>query len=131
MSHSLKNNIDYLLYGQSPHADELVYSVLSALHMLGGGSRDYRILEKFGDRLIYCDTDTFFLKHPGKLFAHIRPGHTVMHIGEYHLYDSCASKLSYSVLAQDFQNQAGQLDDNPGSRRVFTAQHAHGQAPCP
>ena len=64
MSHSLKNSIVYLLYGQSPHADELVYSVLSALHMLGGGSRDYRILEKFGDRLIYCDNDTFFLKHP-------------------------------------------------------------------
>ena len=39
-------------------------------------------LEKFGDRLIYCDADTFFMKHPKRAFARVRPGHTVMHIGK-------------------------------------------------
>lgn len=167
MSHSLKNNIIYLSYGQGPHADELVYSVLSALHMLGGGSRDYRIivytdnpaafgdlpvhiellsdkvlsdwagpfdfnhrrkiftikhaLEKFGDRLAYCDTDTFFLKHPRKLFAHIRPGHTVMHIGEYHLYDSCASKLADFVLDHDLRNRVGQRWNITPATGMFNA----------
>ena len=128
------DNLIYLSYGQGPHIDELVYSVLSALHHLVGGSGGFRIvvytddsaafgelpvhlellsekvlaewagpcdfnhrrkifaiknaLEKFGDRLIYCDADTFFVKHPKKAFARVRPGHTLMHIGEYHLYDS-------------------------------------------
>jgi hypothetical protein len=119
------NNLVYLSYGQGPHIDELVYSVLCALHLIGPNSSDYRIivytdnpaalgqlpvhmellsekvladwdgpfeyiyrrkifavrdaLQKFGGRLAFCDTDTYFLKHPRKLFARIRPGHTVMY----------------------------------------------------
>jgi hypothetical protein len=122
------NNLVYLSFGQGPHADELVYSVLCALHLIGPNSSDYRIivytdnpaalgklpvhiellsekvladwagpfgyiyrrkvfavrnaLQKFGGRLAFCDTDTYFFKHPRKLFARIRPGHTVMHIKE-------------------------------------------------
>jgi hypothetical protein len=167
MSRSLQNNIIYLSYGQGPHADELVYAVLSALRILGSGNRDYRIilytdnpsairdlpvhvellsdkvladwagpfdfnhrrkiftikhaLEKFGNRLIYCDTDTFFLKHPNKLFAHIRPGHTVMHIGEYHLHDSCASKLADFVLGHNLHDRAGQRWNITPTTAMFNA----------
>lgn len=169
MSDSSQTNIIYLSYGKGPHADELVYSVLSVLHALGGESRDYRItvytdnpaafgdlpvhiellsdkiladwagpfdfnhrrkifaikhaLEKFGGRLIYCDTDTFFLKHPRKLFAYIRPGHTVMHIGEYHLYDSCVSKtkLVDFVQVHDLRNRAGQRWNITPATAMFNA----------
>ena len=128
------DNLLYLSYGQGPHVDQLVYAVLSALHMLGRDRNNYRIivytdnpavvsdlpvhlqplsaevltewagpfnfnhrrkifaiknaLQKFGGRLVYCDTDTYFLKHPRKMFARIRPGQTVMHIREGHL-DYC------------------------------------------
>src|SRR2546430_16574091 len=111
------DNLVYLSYGQGLHNDEVVYSVLSALHLIGPDSSDYRIilytdnhaalrelpihiellsekvladwagpfdfnhrrknftikaaLEKFGGRLLYCDSDTFFVKHPKKAFARI------------------------------------------------------------
>lgn len=38
------NNLVYLTYGQGPHIDELVFSVLSALHRIGSDSTDYRII---------------------------------------------------------------------------------------
>src|SRR5262245_29116144 len=102
----------YLSYGRGPHSDELVFSVLSALDMMGRESGSCRIivytdepaafvdlpvdiepigdalltdwlgpfdyihrrkilvirdaLQKFGGRLAYCDTDTYFFKHPRK-----------------------------------------------------------------
>jgi hypothetical protein len=65
-------------------------------------------LQKFGGRLVYCDADTYFIKHPRKLFARIRPGHTVMHIREYHLYDYPARELAASLGGRAFQNLAGQ-----------------------
>jgi len=124
------NNLVYLAYGQGPHNDELIYSVLSALYMSSGKASDYRIivytdnptafgdlpvhievlsdevladwagpfeynhrrkiccvrdaLEKRGGRVIFCDSDTYFLNHPRKLFARVRPGHALMHIREGH-----------------------------------------------
>src|SRR5690349_17923911 len=38
------NNLVYLAYGQGPHVNELVFSVLSALHVIGPDSNDYRII---------------------------------------------------------------------------------------
>jgi hypothetical protein len=38
------NNLVYLSYGQGPHIDELVFSVLSALHMIGPDRTNYRII---------------------------------------------------------------------------------------
>lgn len=35
-----------------------------------------------GGTLLYCDTDTYFLKHPGKVFERIGPGRSVMHVKE-------------------------------------------------
>ncbi len=147
------DNLVYLLYGQAGHDDELVYSVLSALQLIGPESSDYRMivytdhpaalgelpvrierlseqvlvewagpfdfnhrrkifvikdaLDKFGGRLILCDADTFFVKHPKKAFARVRPGQTVMHIGEYHLYDPCARKLADFLQVHDLRNRAG------------------------
>ena len=147
------DNLLYLSYGQGPHVDQLVYAVLSALHMLGRNRNNYRIivytdnptvvsdlpvhlqplsaevltewagpyefnhrrkifaikdaLEKFGGRLVYCDADTYFLKHPRKIFARIRPGHTVMHIKEGHLYDCHAGDVGDFLQDHDLQNRAG------------------------
>src|SRR5215468_5778892 len=112
------DNLVYLSYGRGPHVDELVYSLHSALYMLGPDRNSCRItvytdnptalrdlpikielltektladwagpfdfnhrrkifaikhaLKKFGGRLIYCDADTFFMKHPKKAFASVR-----------------------------------------------------------
>jgi hypothetical protein len=147
------DNILYLSYGQGPHVDQLVYGVLSALHMLGRERNDYRIivytdnpgvlgdlpvhieplsakvltewagpfgfnhrrkifaikdaLEKFGGRLVYCDCDTYFLKHPRKLFARIHPGRTAMHIREGHLYDCHAGDVADFLKDHDLRNRAG------------------------
>ena len=137
---SSMNNLVYLTYGQGPHIDELVFSVLSALHMIGPDSGDYRIivytdnpkilsdlpvqmellsdkdlgewagpfgmndrrkmfvvknaLQKFGGRIVFCDADTYFLKHPRKLFRRIHPGHTLLHIKEGHLPYCHAGELA-------------------------------------
>jgi len=134
------NNLVYLSYGQGPHIDELVFSVVSALHMIGPDSGDYRIvvytdnpkilsdlpvqlellsekdlgewagpfamndrrkmfivknaLQKLGGRIVFCDADTYFLKHPRKLFRRIRPGHTLLHIKEGHLPYCHAGELA-------------------------------------
>ena len=52
-------------------------------------------LNKFGGAVTFCDTDTYFLKHPRKLFARIRPGHTVMH-----LFEGSPTELRVHALAQ-------------------------------
>jgi hypothetical protein len=147
------DNLVYLSYGRSPHREELVFSVLSALHMMGWKSNNYRIivytddpaafgdlpihiepvncklladwagpseyihrrkvfairdaLQKFGGRLAYCDTDTYFVKHPRKLFARIRPGHTVMHIREGLPDDLRLSELACFLESHDLRTIAG------------------------
>ena len=161
------NNLVYLSFGRGSHVDELVYSVLCALHMIGPDRSSYRIimytdhpsalaqlpvhieplsekaltdwagpfdfnhrrkifvikdaLEKFGDRLLYCDSDTFFTKHPKKAFARVRPQHTVMHIGEYHLYDSCAQKLLDFVQGHELQDPAGRRWNMTPATAMFNA----------
>jgi hypothetical protein len=133
------NNLVYLTYGQGPHIDELVYSVLSARQLLGRNATPCRIiiytddgspfrdlavhiecksrkvlsdwagplnfnhrrkifaikdaLSRFGDRILYCDADTYFLTHPGDVFSRIQPGHTVMHMREGYLNESNAAGL--------------------------------------
>ena len=39
-------------------------------------------LGKFGGALVFCDTDTYFRKHPRHLFDRIGPGSTLMHVME-------------------------------------------------
>jgi hypothetical protein len=147
------NNLVYLSYGQGPHVDQLVYSVMSVLHIMGRDRDNYRIiiytddptafsdlpvrieplgfklladwagpfdfnhrrkifvikdaLEKFGGRLGYCDSDTYFLKHPCKLFTRVRPRHTVMHIKEGYLCDCHASELKDFLQGHSLQNRSG------------------------
>ncbi len=64
-------------------------------------------LQKFGGRLGYCDCDTYFLKHPCKLFARIHPGRTTMHIREGHLYDCHAADVANFLKDHDLRNRAG------------------------
>ena len=141
----------YLSYGQGPHVDQLIYSVLSTQQKLGLEQNNYRIivytdepiaglpvlmevvnektladwagpfnfnhrrkifaikdaLQKFGGRLVYCDADTYFLKHPRKLFARIRPGHTVMHIKEGHLNHVHATDIAHFLRAHDLKHLSG------------------------
>src|SRR5262249_19483372 len=139
--------------GQGPHVDQLVYAVLSALHILGSDRNSYRIivytdhpavlgdlpvnleplnaevltewagpfnfnhrrkifaiknaLQKFGSRLVYCDADTYFLKHPRKMFARIRPGQTVMHIREGHLDYCHGGDIAAFLKEHDLRTIAG------------------------
>jgi hypothetical protein len=149
------NNLVYLSYGQGPHIDELVFSVLSALHMIGPDHADYRIivytdnprilgdlpvqtellrekdlgewagpfgmndrrkffivrnaLQKFGGRIIFCDADTYLLKHPRKLFRRIRPGHTLLHIKEGHLnYCHAGELVNFLEGPHDLRTVTGQ-----------------------
>jgi hypothetical protein len=148
------NNLVYLVYGPDGKMDELVYSVLSALHTLGPETNNYRIivytdaadalgdlpvyiepitnkllaewagpfdfnhrrkilairnaLEKFGSRLVYCDTDTYFLNHPDKMFSRIRPGHTFMHMCEGHLNNSNGAGLDEYLDKGELRTVTGQ-----------------------
>jgi hypothetical protein len=64
-------------------------------------------LEKFGGRVIYCDSDTFFVKHPKKAFARVRPGHTIMHVAEYHVADPCARRLADCLAGRNLKTRGG------------------------
>ena len=64
-------------------------------------------LKKQGGRTILCDSDTFFLKNPKKAFARVGPGRTMMHLAEYHLYDTCAAKFANFVQHQRLDDLAG------------------------
>ena len=64
-------------------------------------------LEKFGGRLVYCDADTYFLKHPRKLFARIRPGHTVMHVKEGHLNHVHGTDIAKFLRVHDLKHLSG------------------------
>lgn len=147
------NALVYLAYGQSPHADEVVYALLSARTMLNRQRDDCRIviytddaaafrglpahlevrsrkvfaewmgplrfnhrckifvikdaLSKFGDRVVYCDTDTYFLKPPNQLFARIRPGTSFMHVCEGHLNESNGAGLAALLSSTPLRTVAG------------------------
>jgi len=147
------NTLVYLTYGQGPHTDELVFSVLSAVYARGPNNTDYRIvvyaddpkiladlpvqiemlsdkdlvewagpygmndrrkilvakraLETFGSRIALCDADTYFLKHPCKLFRRIHPGHTLLHIREGHLPFCHADELANFLEHQDLRTVNG------------------------
>jgi hypothetical protein len=147
------NTLVYLTYGQGPHVDELVFSLLSALHTIGPNRTEYQIivytdnqttlgdlpvqvelirdedlvqwagpfgmndrrkmfvaksaLQKFGGRIAFCDADTYFLKHPRKLFRRIRPGHTVLHIREGHLPFCHADELVHFLESHDLRTING------------------------
>ena len=65
-------------------------------------------LRRFGGRVLYCDSDTYFTKHPKTAFRRIGPGATVMHIGEYRLADPCARGIARALIGEDFRSRAGQ-----------------------
>ena len=161
------DNLLYLSYGQGPHVDQLVYAVLSALHILGRERNKYRIivytdnpavlsnlpvhieplnaevltewagpfefkhrrkifaikdaLQKFGGRLVYCDADTYFLKHPRKIFARIRPGHTLMHIKEGHLNYCHGSEIADFLEEHNLRTIAGQRWNITPNTLMFNA----------
>jgi hypothetical protein len=62
---------------------------------------------KFRSRLLFCDCDTFFMKHPREAFARIRPGHSLMHVGEFRLRDTAALKVTEPLKGVDLHNLAG------------------------
>jgi hypothetical protein len=65
-------------------------------------------LRKFGGSLTFCDTDTYFLKHPRKLFARIRPGHTVMHLFEGSPIELRVHALAQLLRSHEFSTLAGE-----------------------
>jgi hypothetical protein len=64
-------------------------------------------LQKFGGRVVFCDADTYFLKHPRKIFARIRPGRTVMHMREGHLNYCHARDVAAFLEHHDLRTIAG------------------------
>ena len=57
--------------------------------------------------LLYCDTDTYFLKHPGKVFERIAPGRSVMHVKEGSPASVRADDLSAVLTQQPLTTLAG------------------------
>jgi len=78
-------------------------------------------LQKFGGRLVYCDADTYFLKHPHKIFARIRPGHTVMHIREGHFGYCHGSEIADFLEEHDLRMIAGQRWNITPNTLMFNA----------
>jgi hypothetical protein len=153
MGSRVNDSLVYLVYGQCPYNDEAVYSILSALYLMGRDRSNYRIvvytdhpdvfadlpvhtevmpasvldewagplafnhrrkilavkraLEHFGGRVLLCDSDTWFVKHPKKVFARVAPGRAVMHVAEYRLFDRCARALAKSLEGCTFHDLAG------------------------
>ena len=147
------NTLVYVVYGQSPYIDEVIYAVLSARTMLDPQSDDCRIvlytddaapfrglpahlevksraefaewtgplcfnhrlkifairdaLSQYGDRIIYCDSDTYFLKSPNQLFSQIRPGTSFMHVCEGHLNESNGAGLADFLNSNELRTAAG------------------------
>jgi hypothetical protein len=64
-------------------------------------------LRKYGDRIVYCDTDTYFLKSPAELFARIRPGTGFMHVCEGHLNEFNGAGLSAFINSNELRTVAG------------------------
>lgn len=50
-------------------------------------------LGKFGDRILYCDADTYFLRHPTAVFSRIHPGRSLMHVREGYLNEANGAGL--------------------------------------
>ena len=64
-------------------------------------------LDKFGDSLIYLDADTYFTRHPARAYERIAPGRTIMHIGEYCLWDNSCSRLRRFVANHELRAISG------------------------
>lgn len=72
-------------------------------------------LSRFGDRVVYCDSDTYFLKPPDQLFSRIRPGTSFMHVCEGHLSESNGAGLGALLNRNQLRTVTGQrwkLTDN-------------------
>src|ERR1044071_3212001 len=143
----------YVVYGQTPHADEVVYAILSARNALDRHDEDCRIvlytddaaafrglpvqlevrsravfaewmgplgfyhrskifvikdaLQNCDDRVVYCDSDTYFLKSPNELFAQIRSGTSFMHVCEGYLSEFNGAGLSDFLDSSELHTVAG------------------------
>ena len=64
-------------------------------------------LSRFGDRVVYCDADTYFLKPPEQLFSRIRPGSSFMHVCEGHINESNGAGLGTLLNANQLRTVAG------------------------
>jgi hypothetical protein len=80
-----------------------------------------QLLGKFGDRIVFCDADTFFTKHPLNVFERVRPGHTVMHIGEYQLSHRCVATLADFVRTHELRDLAGHRWNIPAQTVMFNS----------
>jgi len=63
-------------------------------------------LERFGGRMLLCDSDTWFVRHPGKAFARIGRGRSLLHVAEYRLGDRCARTLAESLAGHAFHDRS-------------------------
>ncbi|HWO41778.1 MAG TPA: hypothetical protein VNO43_08255, partial [Candidatus Eisenbacteria bacterium] len=74
-------------------------------------------LNKFGDRVVYCDTDTYFIHSPELLFARIRPGVSFMHACEGPLDQANGADLAAFLNRAELRTVAGRrwniTDDAP------------------
>jgi len=78
-------------------------------------------LERFGGRVLLCDTDTCFVKHPKRAFARVRPGRAVMHVAEYYLSDRAARPMAESLAGHIFLDRAGSRWNIGGATVMFNS----------
>ena len=78
-------------------------------------------LRRFGGRVVFCDSDTFFTKHPKVAFGRVGPGRAVMHIGEYRLDDRCARSIADAYFGKEFSDRAGKRWSIGGRSLMFNS----------
>jgi hypothetical protein len=78
-------------------------------------------LQKFGGRVIYCDADTYFIRDAAALFTAVRPGHTLMHLGEFRLRDRPVRELAEFVRSNPLRTQAGDAWPITSETAMFNA----------
>lgn len=78
-------------------------------------------LSRFGDRVIYCDADTYFLKPSNQLFSQIRPGTSFMHVCEGHINESNGAGLGTVLNANQLRTVAGRRWNLSDDALMFNA----------
>ena len=81
--------------------------------------KDY--FSKYNYNVLYCDTDTFYLRNPIKLLESIGPGHSIMNMEEYDFVDAGAVEpVHWFTLRQALKRYNYQVDGEALSIPIST-----------
>jgi len=78
-------------------------------------------LQRFGGRVVFCDTDTYFRKSPRTLFGRLGRGRSLMHIREGRLRSCNGDQLAAFLRNHDLRTLAGQRWDLTPESPMFNS----------